>query len=194
MAKKNAPVVLRLNLLKPQGIPEKSAVRFIRWLLSVGRFIIVLVEALVLVAFVSRFKFDADLETLKENIDAQIPYIESLRNDENLIRQTQMQLSYIFDKRINYPDYELVLKKIAQQTPQKVKVSNLNLEKSAAKTNVKISGSALSNLDISSFVTGLKSDKFFGEVNLIGVGLDQGVITFNISVSAPAVFIKEQSL
>ena len=194
MAKKNAPVVLRLNLLKPQGIPEKSAVRFIRWLLSVGRFIIVLVEALVLVAFVSRFKFDADLETLKENIDAQIPYIESLRNDENLIRQTQMQLSYIFDKRINYPDYELVLKKIAQQTPQKVKVSNLTLEKSAAKTNVKISGSALSNLDISSFVTGLKSDKFFGEVNLIGVGLDQGVITFNISVSAPAVFIKEQSL
>lgn len=180
MAKKSAPVVLRLNLLHPQGIPEKVTIRLIRWLLSVGRFIIVVVEALVLVAFVSRFKFDSELETLKENIDGQIPYIESLKNDENLIRQTQTQLSIIKDKKLNYPDYELILKKIAQQTPQNIKINSINIDKTD-KASIKISGNALANTDISSFTAGLKSDKFFSEVTLTSVGLEEGSITFSIS-------------
>lgn len=194
MAKKNEPIRLRLNLLRPQGVPEKIAVKFIRWLLSVGRFIIVLVEALVLIAFLSRFKYDSDLETLKENVDAQIPYIQSLKNDEILIRQTQNKLAVIKEKRLQYPDYEQILNKISQQAPLSIRVTSINIEKNNGKTEIKISGSSVTNNGITSFVQNLKSEKFFSGVNLVGVSLEDSTITFNINLNAPSVIQKELSL
>lgn len=190
MAKKDAPFVLRLNLLKPQGVPEKITIKFIRWLLTVGRFIIVFVEALVLVVFVSRFKFDSELETLKEDTESQIPYIESLKNDEYLIRQTQLQLSTIADKRLNYPNYTSIIKKISGQTPRGIKIVTLNINH---EVNIKISGTATNNTDITSFVSALKADKTFTDVNLVSVGLDQGTTTFTINASQPPKFTNEVS-
>lgn len=194
MAKKSEPIRLRLNLLRPQGVPDKIAIKFIRWLLSAGRFIIVLVEALVLIAFLSRFKYDSDLETLKENIDAQIPYITSLKSDEILIRQTQNKLSIIKDKRLNYPDYEQILNKIALQTPLNLKITSINIDKNDDKTEIKISGTSITNNEITSLVSNLKSEKFFNNVNLSGVSLENGAITFNLSLTAPSVIQKEKGV
>ena len=193
MPKKSDPVRLRLNLLKPQGTPEKVAVKLIRWLLSVGRFIIVLVEALVLIAFLSRFKFDADLEDLKEKVDNQIPFIQSLKNDENLIRQTQLKLSIIKEKRLKYPDYEQILSKISSQTPTNIKITSISIDKKEH-TDIKIVGTSITNIDISEFAKNLKKDNFFSEVELVNVGLQDDAITFSLNLITPSLIIKEKNI
>ena len=193
MPKKSDPVRLRLNLLKPQGTPEKVAVKLIRWLLSVGRFIIVLVEALVLIAFLSRFKFDADLEDLKEKVDNQIPFIQSLKNDENLIRQTQLKLSIIKEKRLKYPDYEQILSKISSQTPTNIKVTSISIDKKEH-TDIKIVGTSTTNIDISECAKNLKKDNFFSEVELVNVGLQDDAITFSLNLTTPSLIIKEKNI
>lgn len=185
MPKPNNPkLAIHLDLLHPQSNPEKIPVKLIRWLLSTGRYIFVFVEALVLIAFISRFKLDADLAAKKEAIEQQIPYIESLKPYELLIRATQLKLSTIDGFQTNHPDYPLILKKIADQTPAGVKLVSLNLSKGVDKVTIQMNAQAQNNHDLAQFIGGLKSDGFFSDINLASVGLEQGVIRFNVTSSA----------
>ena len=95
MPKSRPKLTIKLNLLRPQSNPEKLPLKLIRWLLYSGRYIFILVNALVLIAFGARFKLDGDLASKKEAIEEQIPYIESLKLYEILIRETQLKLSTI---------------------------------------------------------------------------------------------------
>lgn len=187
-------ISIDINILKPQGNPEKFYFRITRWALSTGRYIIIFVEIIVLTAFVSRFKFDSDLADTKEKIDAQIPFIESLKIDESIARQTQLQLATIKDIRENSVDYSLVLQSIANQTPQGVKLSSLNLTKESNKVIFKLAGKAETNTDLASFMAGLREDKQFSEVNLNTVGVEQSVISFSVSGNVKNTGQKDQQL
>src|SRR3989338_6571725 len=183
MPKKKDSIFLHLNLLKPQGEPQKIVVRLISWALSIGRYIVIFVEVLVLAAFLSRFKLDADIQTAKESIEAQIPFVESLKPDEILIRQTQLQLSTIKNIKTESPDYALVLDKIAAQTPNGVTIENLAIDKPAGKLNISMNGVAQNNNELTTFILGLKEDKSFSDINLTNAGLNQNLIQFSVTAS-----------
>lgn len=178
---KNPKLSIRLDLLKPQGSPQKLGVKLLRWLLSTGRYIFIFVEGLVLVAFLTRFKLDADLAQNKETVEGQIPFIESLKPYEILIRQTQLKLSTIGSIRSSSPNFAQILKKISAQTPQGVKLLGINLEREVGKMTVLMNGQAQSNADLSSFIAGLKQESSFVNVSLTSIGLEQNIIRFSIS-------------
>lgn len=180
MPKSKPTLTINLNLLKPQSNPEKLLVKLIRWLLSSGRYIFVLVEAVVLIAFGARFKLDADLAARKEAIEEQIPYIDSLKPYEVLIRETQLKLSTIGSVKRDSVDWPLVLKRIADQTPTGIKVISINIEKKTGSTLVHINGQTQVNNDLTSFTNGLKEDDTFNKVSLMNVGLEQEIIKFAI--------------
>lgn len=185
MPKSSTKLAIKLDLLKPQSNPEKLPIKLIRWLLSTGRFMFVFVEAVVLAAFILRFKLDADLSSKKEAIETQIPYIESLRPYEILIRQTQLKLSNIDSIKKNSVDYPTILKKIADQTPIGVKVTNISLGKNVGQATIQINAQALTTNDLSTFLAGLKMDQSLSDVTLTSIGLEQGVINFTITAAAP---------
>lgn len=175
---------IRLDLLRPQSSPEKLPVKLLRWLLSTGRYIFILVEGLVLLAFIFRFKLDADLAERKESIEQQIPYIESLGADEILIRQTQLKLKSIDAFALSSADYPQILKRIADQTPQGVKILSLNLKKEVGKVTIQINAQAQNNSDVTSFVLGMKEGKYFSDVVLASIGLEQDIIRFTVNAKA----------
>lgn len=183
MPKSKAQIRLNLDLLKPQSNPEKLPVKLLRWILGSGRFIFILVEALVLVAFFTRFKLDADLASRKEAIEEQIPYIESLRPYEILIRQTQLKLSTIKAFNQNSPDYSGVLNKLTEHIPVSVKINSLSMEKAVNKALVQINAEAPGNSDLATFVNNLKQDKYFTEVSLVSVGLEGNLLKFTIEAA-----------
>lgn len=180
----NPKLAIHLDLLKPQSNPEKIVVKLTRWLLSSGRYIFIFVEGLVLIAFVARFKLDADLASKKEAIEQQIPYIESLKPIEILIRQTQLKLSTIDSIHNTSSDYGQILKKIADQTPNGVKIINLNFEKNQTKVAVRLNAQAQSNNDLATFLGGLKQDPFFSDVNVTSLGFEKGSLIFSLSAQA----------
>lgn len=185
MPKQDGPKqVINLDLLKPQSNPEKIFVKFIRWLLKVGRYIFIFVEAVVLIAFIARFKLDEDLASQKEAIEQQIPYIESLKPFEILIRQTQLKLSTIGTFYKTYPDYSQILKQIADQTPSGVKLINLNMEKDGGKVTIRLNAQAQNNNDLSVFVGGLKQDPLFSEVDISSIAFDRGSVNFSLTANA----------
>lgn len=183
MPKAKSKLTIKLNLLKPQSNPELLPVKFFHWLLSAGRYIFVLIEAIVLIAFGARFKLDADIASKKEAIDEQIPYIESLKPYEILIRQTQLKLSTIDNIKRNSLDGSIILKKIADQTPTSVKVISINIGKNVGNATVHISGQTKINSDLANFIAGLKGDNAFSNINIASIGLDQGVIKFTIDAA-----------
>lgn len=177
---------INLDLLKPQSNPEKILVKLIHWLLSTGRYIFILVEAIVLIAFITRFKLDEDLATKNEEITQQIPYIESLKSTEILIRQTQLKLSIIDSTYKASPDYIQILKKISDQTPTNVKVSNINIDTNSANVTIHLNAIAQSNNDIAILVSGLKQDPDFSDVNIGNIGFDKGSLAFSITAQIKA--------
>lgn len=182
----NPKLVINLDLLRPQSNPEKLPIKLIRWLLSTGRYIFIFVEAIVLVAFILRFKLDADLQANKESIEQQIPYIESLRPSEILIRQTQLKLSTIRSLKPNYIDYSKIINSIADQTPAGVKITSLNLEKNLTRVAIRLNGRSKNNQDLANFVGGLKQDKTFSDVTIVSVGFEKGDLNFSLSLMSNA--------
>lgn len=173
-------LAIHLDLLKPQSNPEKLLVKLIRWLLSTGRFIFVFVEALVLVVFIARFKLDADLQSNKEAIEQQLPYIESLKPFEILIRQTQFKLITIDNFYKTYVDYAQILKDIADQTPNGVKISNFNLEKNNTTININLNAQAQTNSDLVTFFGALKQEQFFPDVTITSISFEKGSLIFSM--------------
>lgn len=184
MPNQKSHLSINLDLLKPQSNPEKLPFRFFRWLLSTGRYIFVFVEALVLIAFGARFKLDADLAAKKDAIEQQIPYIESLKLYEILIRNTQLKLSTIGNIKNNSQDWSIILKKIADQTPTNIKITGINIEKGNNNAAIHLTGQTQNSGDLTNFIAGLTQETTFANVNLANVSLEQGVIKFSINASA----------
>lgn len=183
MPKPKTHLAINLDLLKPQSNPEKMPVKLLRWLLGSGRFIFILVEAVVLVAFFTRFKLDGDLASRKETIEEQIPYIESLRPYEILIRQTQLKLSTIKAFNQNKPDYPGVLSKLTEHIPVAVKINSLSMGKAVNKIEVRINAEAAGNSDLATFVNNLRQDQYFTDVTLSSVGLEEELLKFTIDAT-----------
>lgn len=183
MPKSKTRLLINLNLLKPQGNPEKIFIKLFKWLLSFGRYIFVFVEAIVLIAFGARFKLDADLQAKKEAIEEQIPYIESLKPYEILIRNTQFKITTITNVKKDSPNYASIFEKIATQIPTTVKVNAINMTKDVGNVSIHIIGETEVNNDLANFLAGLKEDKTFSNVNLSNIVLEQGMIKFTVDAS-----------
>lgn len=194
MPKFKPTLAIKFNLLKPQSNPEKLPVRLLRWLLSTGRYLLIFVEALVLIAFIARFKLDADLAAKKEAIEEQIPYIESLKPYEILIRQTQLKLSTIGNIKKNTLDWAIILKKIADQTPTNTTLISINMTKDIDNITIRMTGSTQINSDLANFIAGLKEDNAFSNINLGSVSLEQGVIKFAVDAAVKATALGTKSL
>ncbi|MBI2022189.1 PilN domain-containing protein [Candidatus Daviesbacteria bacterium] len=173
---------LHLNLLYPQGNIQKWPLRFLRWLISYGRFIVVAVEILVLATFAMRFKLDNDLAKIKEQLTNLKPLLQNLSLDEALIRQTQLRFTTIKEGTLLSPRWLELLTKISDQTPVGVKVLTLSLDNDPPSSfKFKLTASTNSNNSLAVFLGGLKNEPTFKDVSLASVNYDQEQVVFTIT-------------
>ncbi len=179
----NSPFRINLNLLHPKEIPPPLLQRFFRWLLTYGRFIVIVVEIVVVSAFLMRFKLDADLDNLKREIEKDLPYIEGLESYEAQIKQTQLRLS-TFDKIVlKGPDIKKSLEDISSQIPSVIKLTSVNFEPIASTENSKfrVNGTSTSNADLGFFIQNLRKSEDFKDIDLTSISFNEQEIVFTIS-------------
>lgn len=180
MAKAAPTLKISLNLLYPQGLPSKLPAKLLKWALTFGRYIGIVVEIVVLVAFAARFKLDADLADTNDKINSQIPHIESLKKDEQTIRNTQFKLLAVKQNLSKIPNWQGTLSKISSQMPSGAILSNLSFNNSSDLT-FKLTGEASSNNDLAIFLSGLKGEEGFKDINLTSINFDDEGLSFTIS-------------
>lgn len=176
----------KVNLLIHKDQQPKLEVRLIKWLLSSGKLIVVLVELVVISAFVFRYKLDTDLADIQERIKEQVPYLQSLKLDENQIRKMQFQLSSIRQIKENDPNYSEIVSKISALTPKSIRLSKISVDRvrNFPKVSLSITGQTTSDLTLSAYLYALKKEPLFTNINLNNISFEsQSATIFTITVN-----------
>lgn len=176
---------LKLNLLYPQGSEKKFYLQLLHWLVTYGRFIIIVVEIIVLVAFGMRFSYDAQLGDLKEKITKQSQLLESYIVDEPRIVQLQKKIDFVKNTYATSPQWTNVFNEIAKEMPPTVKLTSLTVDyDSKAATPVvqfRIAAQTASINDLGFFLKNLRDNKTFKATSLQNLSIEQGQVVFNIA-------------
>ena len=184
-----SPVILRIDLLRPQGEPLQTPQKFLRWLLGYGRFIIIVVDIIVIGCFLLRFKLDADLQNINHQIQAEEDHISSRSQQENLVKQVHQQLQIIQQTYDNSPDWQNIFQTISAATPIGTRITKLTTDHNQTSKEIafKITAQTNNNLEIGGFLNNLRennkseSDRTFKDVDITSLSLNQGAILFVIN-------------
>lgn len=156
----------------PQEEWQKGTLgHLLKWALTVGRFIVVFTELIVILAFLSRFKFDRDLTDLNEAVSQKKAIVEAAAGFEQDFRFLQKQLETIASLKKNRLATSLILQEVGALMPPDVSLANFAVEDSTAS----FTATALSESGLSSFLTNLKNSTRFKNLSLtqVATGTDQ---------------------
>ncbi|MDO8429479.1 MAG: PilN domain-containing protein, partial [Candidatus Daviesbacteria bacterium] len=180
MAASKIQKLFKINLLIKRGENPDILTKLFKWALSSGRFIVIIVEMVVISAFVYRYKLDTDLANIQDKIKQQIPYIQSLKNEEVAIRQIQFQLASVKQIKSEDPNYKQLFEDISTITPKSIRLATISFTEKDLKTAVLITGQTPSNLEVSAFMGALRKDPKLTGVILTNISFE-GETTFSIT-------------
>lgn len=173
-----------INLLPREEFEKRTIGRFLTWALSVGRYIIIFTELIVILAFLSRFKLDRDLTDLNQSIREKQAVITTASKFEEEFTFLQTRLAAI--RKINSEKISVTqtVALVGSLTPIDVAISSLKF----GKEKVQISAVALSEKGLGTFLANLSASPYFGKINLTDVSknLETGP---EISFSIDAVLV-----
>lgn len=166
-----------ISLLPVEEFEKTRFGRFLKWALTFGRWIVILTELVVILCFLSRFKLDRDLTDLGERIKQQQAIIVSFGDLEKDFRNLQKRLNTIDRLEKEQLSSVSLLDELSNIVPLDVSLDELTIRGK----NVGISGLALSEAGLSSFLKGL-SESGFKKLFLEEIGRGKkGEIEFSLT-------------
>jgi Tfp pilus assembly protein PilN len=158
---KPAQPKIAINLLTQDEFSQSFIGKILLWTLSVGRYIVVFTELIVILSFLSRFKLDRDLTDINESIEKQKRIIESYAELEQDFRLVQSQLDFVADHHQTY-DIGYTLNILKKTLPPDVRIESVH----ANDQGFTLSATALSMSGFAQFVQGLQRDNAVADVAL----------------------------
>lgn len=151
------PPKKEISLLPDEENNNTFSARFIRWLTTVGRFVIVFTELIVICAFISRFWLDRTNSDLSEVIRQQKAILDSTSSFEKDFNLLQRRLKTIKSFYQNQPDYQSKVDSLAFSTPPDITYRSLSLNRDPKTKDIKadIGFQAFKESSITDFITNL---------------------------------------
>jgi len=162
------PVKREISLLPEENNPRSLPNRIVTWLTTVGRFVIVFVELIVVLAFLSRFFLDRKNADLSETIRQQKAILMSTKEFEDEYNQLQQRLKYIKDFYENEPQYLTKITSLVQSTPPDIVYDKFNItrEKDSLQVVASLNAIAYEETSIVDFITNLILNPDIASVNI----------------------------
>ncbi len=176
-----------INLLPKEEFGKKPLGKFLVWALGIGRWIVIITELVVILAFLARFKLDRDIANLYDSIRAKQAIITTSASFEEDFRFFQNRLIQINRLTKNQLNPGEIIDAVAAATPPEIALNSLSVEKQ----ELRLSGLALSETSLKVFTNTLSASSFFSEIALGSVGRKletDTAINFNLTAK-----IKTQS-
>jgi hypothetical protein len=157
-----------INLLPPSEFEASFWGKFLQWAVSTGRYIIILTELVVILAFLSRFKLDNDIANLNEQIEGKKSVLIAHQPVENEFRNVQDRLNAagkIMDGQLKAG---VLLDQITSETPGEVKITDLNL----SQTGIIVTANANNEKALGEFLARLNMDDQWKGIDMTSVSAD----------------------
>jgi Tfp pilus assembly protein PilN len=152
---------LSINLLDQDALSQSALGKVLLWALSIGRYIVVFTELIVILSFLSRFKLDRDLTDLNDAVATQKAIIKSYGDLEERFNFTQDQIAFIKEMTpVISPITKLDL--LGKSLPQDVKVTKIGLRD----VTLSLNGLALSDDGFIQLLKALKHDELVDSLTL----------------------------
>lgn len=166
-----------INLISEEKQPLG---KFLTWVLTYGRYIIIGTEIIVLLAFLSRFKLDRDLTDLHQSVAQKQAVILAAQDLESRVRTLQDRLMIIkkLEEQRSFP--QKLLTTFEQFTPQEVVLTEFYLDSS----KLSLTAVALSNDGFTTFLNNLSTSPYISDISLDDIGKTQGGTGIKFKISA----------
>jgi len=172
----------QVNLLPKDPFLSSTKGRVLKWALTSFRLMVIVVEFVVMSAFISRFWLDSISNDLNDSLKQKQAIIDSYSDFEKEFKGLQNKL-FIFDqikKTSKVPS--IYLKKVSSYLPDNVFLTTIIM----GDKSVTVSGVTSSELAVAQFMANLSSDKDFPDVVLAGISTnqqDKSLMNFRIDIA-----------
>lgn len=169
-----------INLLPVDKFAATTAGRIFRWLLTTFRYIVIIVEMIVMVAFLSRFWLDAKNSDLNEEIKQKEARIKVSQKTEEKMRNTQKKLrafSTLASPKILPSD---LLEKIPPLIPEEATLNSISI----SPEGIIISGNSFTELGVLQTLANLGTVWGTKKVHLqnISINKENNALKFTINI------------
>ncbi len=161
------PSKKEISLLPDQENVNSFSARFIRWISTAGRFVLVLTELVVISAFLSRFWLDRQNSDLSETIRQQKAILNSTGDFEQDYRLLVSRLNNIRDNYATRPVFSDKILSVVKSTPATITFANFSLSPSeSGQINANLNVIAYQEDSLVDFITNLKLNPDISSVNI----------------------------
>lgn len=110
----------------------------LKWALSFGRFLIIVVEIVAFSAFIYRFVLDRQIIDLNDKIKREQAIIEASREQENTYRSLQERISTVKKASTNGTMTPKIMREIVEKTPPDITYNSYNIDKEKFQMEVNV--------------------------------------------------------
>lgn len=170
-----------INLLPKEPWETGILGQLIPWTLSVGRYVVVLTELMVISAFLYKFSLDGKQFDLQEKIRQKQAIINSYEDLEANFRQVQLQINSVKEVENKAMKAGEVLDALGQMTPIDAAYESITIDNDG----VSLQGTVLSEIGLATLLTQTQASQNFDRVSLENVssGTDNSqAIIFRMSL------------
>lgn len=178
---------IKLNLVPKDPFFSTPLGKILKWSLSIGRYIVIFTELIVIGSFLTRFSLDRQVTDLNEQILQNKVVIESYGDLENNVRILQKKIDQY--KQVEQKEnLSSVFPTLQALTPPGIVYDELSI----SDRKITMKGSALSQNAFSIFATNLELSPQLGVVNLNNISGENednsnGKFEFDAVITRPVV-------
>ena len=154
-----------IDLLAREDFAERSIGRLLLWILTVGRYIVIFTELIVIAGFVTRVILDRNLTHVNEDLFEQKALLASYQPVELRLRRIDQQFTMYSQIRGDQLDAYQLLDDLTRITPVDLRYEFLDI----SKEGLDIRAVALSPEGFASLITQLQADPKFSDLLLNSV-------------------------
>jgi hypothetical protein len=163
-----------ISLLSEENVVKTLTDKTVKWILSVGKYIVIFTNLVVIGAFLSRFWLDRQNTDLSEKIRQQKAILSSVQNFEKEFRLFQSRLTKIkdeFNSEYGPADPLLI---IAESLPADLLLSDFKFTENNGKIQVNLKAQIFSEVGLANFIDNLLSQPEISSVQVRTIEKEEG--------------------
>ena len=174
-----------LSLLPDAENPNSFGAKAIKWLTTVGRWVIVLTELIVVSAFISRFWLDRKNSDLSETIRQQESILKTTQTFEGEFKSLQQRLEFIDNFYKNDSQYSQKINTFVNSTPKDIIYQNISVKKDKDTQDISASASLMASNESSmiTFINNLTLNPNIKTVKINQIEKKQQENNYSLNVS-----------